>query len=64
MKRRELLRHLEVHGCHCARDQGPHSVWRNPGTGVVQAVPRHAEIDFFLAKRICRKLSVPVPSSR
>ncbi len=64
MKRRELLRHLEAHGCYCARDKGPHAVWRNALTGEVQAVPRHAEIDFFLVKRICQKLSVPTPSSR
>lgn len=64
MKRRELLRHLEAEGCHCARDTGPHSIWRNPHTGEIQAVPRHVEIDYFLAKKICRRLSVPVPSSR
>ncbi|MGI8965482.1 MAG: type II toxin-antitoxin system HicA family toxin [Limisphaerales bacterium] len=64
MKRRELLRHLESEGCHCARDTGPHSIWRNAKTGEIQPIPRHVEIDFFLAKKICRKLSVSVPSSR
>jgi mRNA interferase HicA len=58
------LRHLKVEGCHCARDKGPHSIWRNPRTGEIQAVPRHVEIDYFLAKKICLKLSVLVPPSR
>lgn len=64
MKRRQLLRHLEAQGCLCVRDHGPHAIWSNPKTGEIQAVPRHVEIDFFLAKRICSKLSVPVPLSR
>ncbi|MBM3887709.1 MAG: type II toxin-antitoxin system HicA family toxin [Verrucomicrobia bacterium] len=64
MKRRDLLRHLEAEGCFCARDTGPHSIWRNARTGEIQAVPRHVEIDYFLAKKICRRLSVPVPTSR
>lgn len=64
MKRRELLRHLEREGCFCARDKGPHSIWRNSVTGEIQAIPRHVEIDYFLAKKICLKLSVGVPPSR
>jgi len=53
MKRRELLRHLKAEGCYCARDTGPHSIWRNPRTGEIQAVARHIEIDSFLARKIC-----------
>ncbi|MHC1767855.1 MAG: type II toxin-antitoxin system HicA family toxin [Verrucomicrobiia bacterium] len=64
MKRRELLRHLAAYGCNCARDSGPHSVWRNPTTGQIQAVPRHVEIDAFLARRICQRLSVPLPNTK
>jgi len=64
MKRRDLLRHLKAEGCHCARDTGPHSIWCNLRTGEIQAVPRHVEIYYFLAKKICLKLSVPVPLSR
>jgi len=64
MKRRELLRHLEAEGRHCARDKGPHSVWRNPATGEIQAIPRHVEIDHFLAKKICHRLSIAPPPSR
>ena len=64
MKRRELLRHLEAGGCFCARDTGPHSIWKNSVTGEIQPVPRHTEIDPFLARRICRKLSQPDPPSK
>jgi len=64
MKRRELLRYLEAGGCLCARDTGPHSIWKNPRTGEIQPVPRHTEIDSFLARRICRRLSLSDPPSK
>ena len=61
MKRRELLRHLESHGCRLKREGGEHSLYQNPATGEMQAVPRHSELSDVLAKKICRKLSVPDP---
>lgn len=64
MKRRDLVRHLEDNGCFLARDNGPHSIWKNPLTGQIQPVPRHTEVDSFLAKKICRMLSMPVPPQR
>lgn len=64
MKRRQLVRHLETHGCFCARDTGPHSIWKNATTNEIQPVPRHVEIDSFLARRICRRLSIPDPPSK
>ena len=36
-----------------------HSLWTNPTTGAVEAVPRHAELSDVLARKICRGLSVP-----
>jgi predicted RNase H-like HicB family nuclease len=39
-----------------------HRLWENPQTGHAEAVPRHTEIATLLAKRICRKLSIPEPS--
>ncbi|HEX9670790.1 MAG TPA: type II toxin-antitoxin system HicA family toxin [Thermoanaerobaculia bacterium] len=59
MKRKELLRHLRRHGCYLKREGGEHSVWCNPRTGEIEAVPRHTEIPQLLARRICRGLSVP-----
>jgi len=30
MKRRDLLRHLQAHGCHLDREGAKHSLWLNP----------------------------------
>jgi len=59
MKRGDLLRHLRRNGCYLKREGASHSLWANPTTGEVEAVPRHAEIANRLAKKICRGLSVP-----
>jgi len=59
MKRSELLRHLRRNGCTLKREGASHSLWANPATGQVEAVPRHAEIPNLLAKKICRGLSIP-----
>ena len=37
------MRHLRRHGCHLKREGGSHSLWTNPQTGAVEAVPRHSE---------------------
>ncbi|MBA3313008.1 MAG: type II toxin-antitoxin system HicA family toxin [Planctomycetota bacterium] len=60
MKRSALLKHLRRHGCILKREGGSHSLWTNPQTGQVEAVPRHVEIPNLLAKKICRCLSVPI----
>ena len=44
MKRGDLLRHLRKHRCHLKREGRSHSLWTNPATGAVEAVPRRAEI--------------------
>lgn len=59
MKRHELIRHLEAHGCRLLRDQGKHSVYYNPANNRTTAVPRHREINDFLARKICRDLGIP-----
>ena len=61
MKRRDLVRHLESHGCYLLREGGKHSVFVNPATNATSAVPRHTEINDFLARKICRDLQVPEP---
>jgi mRNA interferase HicA len=61
MKRSSLLQHLRRHGCYLKREGGKHSLWMNPKTGAVEAVPRHTEIANQLAKKICRNLSIPEP---
>jgi mRNA interferase HicA len=60
MKRVDLLRHLQQHGCSLKREGGSHSIWQNSRTGQIQAVPRHNEIGNNLARKICRDLSAPM----
>ena len=56
MKRRDLEKRLRAVGCYLKREGGSHSLWINPRTGVLEAVPRHAEIKEFLAKKILKSL--------
>jgi mRNA interferase HicA len=35
---------------------GSHSIWMNPKNGIIEAVPRHAEIKEPLAKKILKRL--------
>jgi mRNA interferase HicA len=59
VKRGDLLRHLRRHGCYLKREGASHSLWCNPATGAVEAIPRHTEVSNVLARKICRNLSVP-----
>ena len=52
MKRIDLIKELEGLGCELVRHGGKHDWYRNPATGVSQAVPRHREIKERLARRI------------
>jgi mRNA interferase HicA len=61
MKRVELIRHLAQHGCVLLREGGKHSVFISRATRKSSAVPRHSEINDFLARKICRDLQVPEP---
>jgi hypothetical protein len=61
MKRSDLLAHLSAHRCRLEREGASHSIWMNPATGEIQAVPRHREIKKFTARSICRKVSLPEP---
>lgn len=63
MKRRDLVRHLEQHGCVLKREGGNHSVFVNPVRQTVSAVPRHTEIKAFTALKICRDLEIPAPTN-
>jgi predicted RNA binding protein YcfA (HicA-like mRNA interferase family) len=61
VKRRDLLRHLEAQGCAFLREGGGHTVYVNRATRKASAVPRHREINEFLARKICKDLEVPEP---
>jgi mRNA interferase HicA len=63
VKRLDLIRALEQAGCVLERHGARHDWYRNPATGVAQAVPRHREINDHLARRIIRELTAPPPPS-
>ncbi|RPH57732.1 type II toxin-antitoxin system HicA family toxin [bacterium] len=63
MKRRDLIRHLEAHGCELLREGGGHSVYVHRAARKTSAIPRHREINDFLARKICKDLDVPSPVS-
>jgi hypothetical protein len=56
MKRLDLERRLRIAGCYLKREGSAHSLWINPKTGVVEAVPRHSEIKEQLARKILKSL--------
>jgi len=64
MKRKELLHHLLLEGCVFAREGKKHTVYYNPATARTSTVPRHTEIDDFLARKICRDLMIPLPKQK
>ena len=61
MKRVDLIRHLEAQGCELLREGSRHSVYVNRQAGKSSTVPRHREINDFLARKICRDLEVAAP---
>jgi predicted RNA binding protein YcfA (HicA-like mRNA interferase family) len=63
MKRKDLIRHLEVHGCELLREGGSHTIYINRSNRSSAAVPRHRDVNDFLARKICRDLQVPEPKA-
>jgi len=61
MKRRDLLRYLEGHGCALLREGANHTVYVNRANSKTSSIPRHREINDFLVRKICRDLQIPEP---
>ena len=61
MKRRDLEHHLRKQGCELLREGARHSVYYNSASGATSTLPRHREINDFLARKICRDLDIPEP---
>jgi mRNA interferase HicA len=57
LKRVDFIRHLERHGCQLLRQGGNHTIYVNPKAKRASAVPRHREVNDFLA----RNLQIPRP---
>ena len=67
------LRHLLDHGCRFVREGGRHSWWENPAANKRSSIPRHTEVNEFLARKaesdetpwlcaaICKDLEIPAP---
>jgi predicted RNA binding protein YcfA (HicA-like mRNA interferase family) len=58
VKRKQLVSHLKKWGCELLREGGRHSVFLNPQGNKTSTVPRHNEINDFLARKICRDLGI------
>jgi len=61
MKRKDLIKHLFKNGCIFMREGARHSVFFNSLIKKSSTVPRHTEIDSFLAAKICRDLGIEPP---
>jgi mRNA interferase HicA len=61
LKRQDLIRHLETHGCVLHREGAKHSVYYNPAAHRTSTVPRHREVKNPTAKHICKQLVIPDP---
>jgi predicted RNA binding protein YcfA (HicA-like mRNA interferase family) len=56
MKRKDLIKSLEQAGCVLLRHGGKHDWYHNLTTKMSQPVPRHKEINEYLAKHILKMM--------
>ena len=59
MKRRKLIRHMEVYGCKFFREGKKHTVYYNPLNQKTSTVLRHTEINDILTMKICKDFEIP-----
>lgn len=57
MKRRDLVKKIEKMGCVLIRHGTKHDWYMNPKTKISQPIPRHSEINEYLAKHIIKMLT-------
>jgi len=62
MKRNLLIKHLSEKNCVLYREGSNHAMFRNPENGKKTSVPRHQNIDEYLAFDICKQLGIPKPN--
>lgn len=58
MKRRDFIKYLLKNDCIFVREGAKHSVFFNTLTKSSSTIPRHNEINNFLARKICRDLGI------
>jgi mRNA interferase HicA len=61
MKRRRPYSTFGKARCEMLREGGNHTVYVNRARRKTTAVPRHREINEFLARKICQDLEIPEP---
>jgi predicted RNA binding protein YcfA (HicA-like mRNA interferase family) len=57
MKRKLLVKLIHKRGAVFVRHGSKHDIYRNPNTGIMEQIPRHADIEENLAKNIIKRLS-------
>lgn len=57
MKRKDLIKKNLSEGCVLVRHGSNHNLYKNPSSGKKQPIPRHKEIDEYLAKHIIKELT-------
>jgi predicted RNA binding protein YcfA (HicA-like mRNA interferase family) len=57
MKQVDLIRIISQNGAVFIRHGANHDYYKNPDTGISEAVPRHREIKEQLARKIIKRLS-------
>jgi predicted RNA binding protein YcfA (HicA-like mRNA interferase family) len=57
MKQADLVRLLLRRGVVFVRHGANHDWYKNPSTGITEAIPRHKEVKEQLAKKIIKNLS-------
>ncbi|MFA5857613.1 MAG: type II toxin-antitoxin system HicA family toxin [Elusimicrobiota bacterium] len=60
MKTKEFIRYLSLHNCVLFRQGKKHSVFINLSTRKISTVPRHRELNDFLARKICKDLGITI----
>lgn len=58
MKKNDLIKRLIKEGCIFIREGSKHSIFFNPLLKKTSTIPRHNEINDFLAKKICKDLGI------
>ncbi|MGA3259395.1 MAG: type II toxin-antitoxin system HicA family toxin [Bryobacteraceae bacterium] len=61
MKRVDLIRHLERCGCEFLREGDNHTIYVNRPVRKSSSIPRHREVNDFLARKICADLQISRP---
>ena len=61
MKRVDLIRHLERCGCEFLREGDNHTIYVNRPIRKSSSIPRHREVNDFLARKICADLQISRP---